>query len=77
MLHILSAEQCEFLIGTVPLANGAFRKIAVRKSRISQVAVRKFSLLHWTDRLYFEVCADPAVYAALPGEKSAAASDQR
>ena len=22
---------------------------------------------HWTDRLYFEVCADPAVYSALPG----------
>ncbi len=33
---------------------------------------RDFSLLHWTDRFYFEVCADPAVCAALPGEKSAA-----
>jgi len=66
-------DQREFLVGTVPLANGAFRKIAIRKSRIAQVDVRNFSLLHWTDRFYFEVCADPAVYAALPGEKSAAA----
>jgi hypothetical protein len=65
-------EQREFLVGTVPLANGAFRKIAIRKSRIAQVDVRDFSLLHWTDRFYFEVCADPAVYAALPGDKSAA-----
>ncbi|MFY9558992.1 MAG: hypothetical protein WAQ52_02040 [Terriglobales bacterium] len=66
-------EQREFFVGTVPLANGAFRKIAIRKSRIAQVDVRDFSLLHWTDRYYFEVCADPAVYAALPGERSAAA----
>jgi hypothetical protein len=65
-------EQGEFMVGTVPLANGAFRKIAIRKSRVAQVDVRDFSLLHWTDRFYFEVCADPAVYAALPGEKSAA-----
>ena len=65
-------DQREFLVGTVPLANGAFRKIAIRKSRIAQVDVRDFSLLHWTDRFYFEVCADPAIYAALPGEKSAA-----
>ena len=65
-------EQGELLVGTVPLANGAFRKIAIRKSRTAQVDVRDFSLLRWTDQYYYEVCADPAVYAALPGEKSAA-----
>ena len=65
-------DQGELLVGTVPLANGAFRKIAIRKSRTAQVDVRDFSLLHWTDQYYYEVCADPAVYAALPGEKSAA-----
>jgi hypothetical protein len=70
-------EQREFFVGTVPLANGAFRKIAIRKSRIAQVDVRDFSLLHWTDRFYFEVCADPAVYAALPGEKSASADGHK
>jgi hypothetical protein len=63
-------EQCEFFIGTVPIANGVFRKIAIRKSRIAQVDVRDLSILHWTDRYYYEVCANPAVYAALPGEKS-------
>jgi hypothetical protein len=62
--------QGELLIGTVPLANGAFRKIAIRKNRIAQVDIRNFALLHWTDRCYYEVCADPAVYAALPGEKA-------
>jgi len=69
-------EQREFVVGTVPLANGAFRKIAIRKSRIAQVDLRDFSLQHWTDRFYFEVCADPAVYAALPGENSTTSGKQ-
>jgi hypothetical protein len=66
-------EQHELFVGTVPIANGVFRKIAIRKNRIAQVDVRDLSILHWTERWYYEVCANPAVYAALPGEKSAAA----
>jgi hypothetical protein len=66
-------EQREFFVGTVPIANGMFRKIAIRKNRIAQVDVRDLSILKWTDRWYYEVCANPAVYAALPGEKSATA----
>ncbi|PYX26482.1 MAG: hypothetical protein DMG80_21420 [Acidobacteria bacterium] len=68
-------DQREFFVGTVPLANGAFRKIAIRKSRIAQVDVRDFSVLHWTDLFYFEVCADPAVYASLPGDRASAAKE--
>jgi hypothetical protein len=68
-------DQREFLVGTVPLANGAFRKIVIRKSRIAQVDVRDFSVLHWTDLFYFEVCADPAVYACLPGDRASAANE--
>jgi hypothetical protein len=64
-------ERCEIFVGTVPIAQGQFRKIAIRKNRIAQVDVRDLSILHWTDRWYYEVCANPAVYAALPGEKSA------
>jgi len=66
-------EQCELFVGTVPIANGVFRKIAIRKNRIAQVDVRDLSILRWTDCCYYEVCANPAVYAALPGEKSASA----
>ena len=65
--------QREFFVGTVPLANGTFRRIAIRKNRIAQVDVRDLSILRWTDRYYYEVCACPAVEAALPGERSAAA----
>ena len=70
-------DRGELLVGTVPLANGAFRKIAIRKSRVAHVDVRDFSPLHWTDRHYYEVCADPGVYAALPGEQGAGATGQR
>ncbi|MGA9530218.1 MAG: hypothetical protein WBS24_19040 [Terriglobales bacterium] len=63
----------EFFVGTVPIGNGIFRRIAIRTSRIAQVDIRDLSIRHWTDGRYYEVCADPAVYAALPGEKSAAA----
>jgi hypothetical protein len=68
-------EQSEFFAGTVPLANGTFRRIVLRKSRIAQVDVRDLSILRWTDRYYYEVCVNPAVEAALPGEKSAAATN--
>lgn len=64
----------EFFVGTVPITNGIFRKIAIRKNRIPRVDVRDLAILRWTDSYYYEVCANPAVYAALPGEKSAAAS---
>ena len=57
-------EQCEFFVGTVPIANGVFRKIVIRKNRIAQVDVRDLSILRWTGRYYYEVCANPAVYAA-------------
>src|ERR1022692_1988880 len=66
-------EQCEFFVGTVPIANGVFRKIAIHQNRIAQVDVRDLSILRWTDRYYYEVCANPAIYAALIGEKSASA----
>jgi class 3 adenylate cyclase len=66
-------EQQEFFIGTVPIANGVFRKIAIRKNRIAQVDVRDLSILHWTDVWYYEVCASSEVYAALSGEKAASA----
>jgi hypothetical protein len=57
--------------GTVPLENGIFRKIVVRESRIPQVETADFSVQGWTDRSYYEVCADPAIYAALEKKKGA------
>ncbi|MGO8984368.1 MAG: hypothetical protein ACLPHI_00985 [Terriglobales bacterium] len=64
-------QHCQFFVGTVPIANGVFRSLAIRKNRIPQVDVRDLSILRWTDSCYYEVCANPAVYAALAGAKSA------
>jgi class 3 adenylate cyclase len=69
-------EKVEFLVGTVPVANGVFRKLIIRKSRIAQVDVRDLSILNWTHRYYYEVCANAAIHAALAGDKSAAAKNQ-
>ncbi|MGB9236319.1 MAG: hypothetical protein WCC04_18070 [Terriglobales bacterium] len=65
----------QFFVGTVPIASGVFRRIAIRTSRVAQVDVRDLSILHWTDHCYYEVCANPAVYAALGEEKSSAAKN--
>ena len=57
------------LSGTVPVDREIFRKIVVRESRIPLLKVEDFSTQGWTDRCYYEVCTDPAIYAALEKEK--------
>jgi hypothetical protein len=57
--------------GVVPLGNDIFRRIVVRGSRIPQVDPGNFSLQHWTERWYYEVCSNPAIYAALEGKAAA------
>jgi len=54
----------------VPVAMN-FRKIVVRGSQIAEIDLTNFSLQRWTDRWYYEVCANPAIYAAI--DKKAAA----
>ena len=56
---------------TVPVDHAIFRKIVIRESRIPRIDPADFSLKGWTDRKYYEVCTDQAIYAAL--EKRAAA----
>jgi hypothetical protein len=59
--------------GTVPVDRDIFRKIVVRESRVPRIKVEDFSVLGWTDRTYYEVCTDPAIYAALEKKKGAKA----
>jgi class 3 adenylate cyclase len=58
---------------TVPVDRDIFRKIVVRKSRMPRINAEDFSVLGWTDRNYYEVCTDPAIYAALEKKKTAKA----
>jgi hypothetical protein len=57
----------------VPVDRDIFRKIVVRESRIPRIHGEDFSVQGWTERKYYEVCTDPAIYAALEKKKAAKA----
>jgi hypothetical protein len=58
----------------VGVDNGIFRRIVLRESRVAQIDPRDFTLQKWIDKAYYEVCTDPAIYAALEGERASAAA---
>jgi class 3 adenylate cyclase len=70
-----SSDKGEYRLssGTVPVDRDIFRKIVVRQSRIPKINVEDFSVQGWTDRTYYEICTDPAIYAALEKKKTAKA----
>jgi hypothetical protein len=72
---IASSDKGEYKLfsATVPVDRDIFRKIVVRTSRVPRVSVEDFSVQGWTDRTYYEVCTDPAIYAALEKKKGAKA----
>ncbi len=53
--------------GVVPVAEGIFHKLIVREARIPHIDAREFQLKDWTERRYYEVCSNPAVYEFLEG----------
>lgn len=66
------SESYALYYGLVPLGNGIFHQIIVRQSHMPQIDPRDFSLQHWTERCYYEVCSNPAIYAALEAKASTA-----
>jgi hypothetical protein len=73
--QLASSDKGEYRLfsATVPVDNDIFRKIVVRESRIPRINSADFSVQGWTDRLYYEVCTDPAIYAALERRRAAQA----
>jgi len=55
----------------VAVDNDIFRRIVVRESWIPIIDPRTFSLQKWTEKPYYEVCTDSAIYAALERRKGA------
>jgi hypothetical protein len=72
---IASSDKGEYKLfsATVPVDRDIFRKIVVRVSRVPRINVEDFSVQGWTERNYYEVCTDPAIYAALEKKKGAKA----
>ena len=68
-----SSDKGEYRLfsATVPVDHDIFRKIVVRESRIPRIEPADFSVTGWTERSYYEVCTDPAIYAALEKRKGA------
>jgi len=72
--ELWGSERFTLYRGLVSVDNDIFRKIVLRESRVAQVDPRNFTLQKWTEKSYYEVCSDPAIYAELEGEKAAAAA---
>jgi hemoglobin-like flavoprotein len=72
---IATSDKAEYQLfsATVPVDRDIFRKIVVRQSRVPRIHVEDFSIQGWTDRTYYEICTDPAIYAALEKKKGAKA----
>ena len=70
---LASSDRGEYRLfsATVPVDRDIFRKIVVRESRIPRIDPADFSVTGWTERSYFEICTDPAIYAALEKKKGA------
>ena len=69
--QLWGTEEHSLYSALIPLGKDIFRKMVVRASRVPQIDPRNFSLRKWTDIRYYEVCANPAVYAALEGKAAA------
>jgi class 3 adenylate cyclase len=70
---VASSDKGDFKLfsATVPVDRDIFRKIVVRESRIPRINPADFSVTGWTERAYYEICTDPAIYAALEKKKGA------
>jgi hypothetical protein len=69
--ELKTQEEFSLWSGLVPVGNDIFRKIVLRRSRMPQIEARSLARLHWTDQWYYEVCANPAIYAKLEGKTAA------
>ena len=65
---IWEKEPVKLYSGLVPLGQGIFHKIVVREGLIAHVDARDFSLKHWTEKKYYEVCVNEIVYEYLDSE---------
>ncbi len=65
---IWSKEQVRLFTGVVPLGQGIFHKIIVREGLTAFVDLKDFSLKRWTDKKYYEVCVNEALYKHMEKE---------
>lgn len=59
----------------VPLGGGIFHPIVVREGRIARIEASEFSFKNWTERRYYEVCTNEAIYEFVESRNRAATAD--
>jgi hypothetical protein len=60
--------------GLVPVGSGSFHKILIREANIPHIDARDFSLKEWTDRKYYEICANDELDQLIQHSQGNAAS---
>lgn len=63
--RLWGTEDILFYSAIVPIGADVFRRIILRTAQAPVVEPSDFSLLCWTDSRVYEVCTNPAVYAAV------------
>lgn len=56
--------------GLVPVGPGVFHPILLREGRTAQVEARDFKFVRWADHIYYEVCSNPQLIAAIDAQRS-------
>jgi len=55
-------ERVNLLTGLVPVAPEVFHRVIIREAKTPRINATDFTVKHWTDRLYYEVCTNAAIY---------------
>jgi hypothetical protein len=63
-----SNEKVRLYTGMVPVGQGIFHKMIIREGTIGYVDLKDFSLKRWTEKKYYEVCVNEALYKQLDHE---------
>jgi hypothetical protein len=58
-------QKVKLYSGLVPVTAGVFHRIIVREGVIPHINATEFTVTNWTDRNYYEICTDKAVYNML------------
>jgi hypothetical protein len=68
MQTIWTMEKVKLYTGVVPVGQGIFHKMIVREGTMPFVDSKTFSFQRWTERKYYEVCVNEALYKQLEHE---------
>ena len=55
-------EKVRLLTGLVPVTPEVFHRVVVREAKTPRINASDFTVKHWTERLYYEVCTNDSIY---------------